>query len=64
MKDIKMDGISFMLVIGRYGGFSIIKRKETGSLRICIGWIALAIYFYDVEVAVGKLVKETKNGLN
>lgn len=51
-------GISFLLCFGRYGGFYIKRYKETGSLRICLGWAALTCFMYDVESAFDSLLKE------
>ncbi len=54
----KTNGLSFTLVFGTYGGFHILwQRKTTGSVRICLGWVALTMYLYDMENAISNLLK-------
>ena len=54
-------GLSFTLVFGPYGGFHIFwKVKSTYSIRICLGWVAFCIYFYDVENAVSNILKSSE----
>lgn len=56
-------GISFLTVIGSYGGFH--KTITDHSLHLCVGWIAFTIFFYDVENALAKtLLKDNKEQLN
>ena len=45
-------GISFLTVIGSYGGFH--KTITKHSWHICFGWIAFTIFFYDVENALAQ----------
>jgi hypothetical protein len=44
-----MKGITFTLCIGKFGGFNI---RIKNCFRLCLGWIAFTIYFYDREVLV------------
>lgn len=50
-KDIK--GFSITLCFGRYAGFYA-HAHET-NWRICLGWVALTIYFCDLEAYVQTL---------
>ena len=45
-------GISFLTVIGTYGGFH--KTFTKHSIHFCLGWIAFTIFFYDVENALAQ----------
>ena len=51
-------GISFLLVCGSYGGFHFTKGKS--SLHLCIGFIALTLFFYDVENALAKTLLDSE----
>jgi hypothetical protein len=50
---MKTNGVSLMVVIGKYGGFYI--HKGHGSFRICLGWIAITFFNYDIEDAFEKM---------
>lgn len=60
MKDkYKTDkGLSFLLAFGGYGGFYA--HYSNSSFRICLGWIGITIFFYDVEGSIGRILKERK----
>lgn len=54
-----MNGITITLTIGKlYGGFYT--RFTSISWRICLGWIALTIYFCDLEKALEDIDRMTK----
>ena len=60
MEKYKNDkGFSILLVIGSYGGFNLIKQSR--AIRICIGFIALTLFFYDVENALRQNLLKPKN---
>lgn len=46
-KNKTQKGLSLMICIGSYGGFYFLKRPE--SIRLCLGWIAFTLLFYDLE---------------
>jgi len=50
-----MNGLTFLLCFGRYGGFHIINGKSL--FRICLGWIAFTIIYYDFEIYINELEK-------
>ena len=50
-----MNGFSIMLVFGSWGGVYIIKGNS--SFRICLGFVALTIFAYDLEKALEKQSK-------
>ena len=63
IKPKKNKGASLTLVIGAYGGFHL--RYNKGSMGICLGWIALTFYPYDLENAMSKyFIKEKPPRLN
>jgi hypothetical protein len=51
-------GLSFTLVIGKYGGFHIFCKHY---FRICLGWIAFNIYPIDIESYTETIIQELKN---
>lgn len=53
-------GVSLLFVIGSYGGFHY--TKSEGSLHICIAFLAITLFFYDVENVFAKILlnKEEK----
>lgn len=54
-----MRGFSITLVFGSYGGFHV---RLSGTLwRICLGWVALTIYFrHDMEYVFQSLLEQKK----
>lgn len=48
-------GFSIQLNFGSYGGFNV--RLSEFSFGVCLGWVALRIFFFDVEVVFEDLVK-------
>ena len=48
--------MTLTLAIGTYGGFYTTFTKR--SWRICLGWIAITLYFYDFENAITRLKHE------
>lgn len=56
------NGLTVVLCIGKYAGFYFNYNllKNPRYIRLCIGWAAFTIYFYDREVAVGELVQFLK----
>jgi len=51
-------GISFLIVIGSYGGFHY--TKEHPSYHLCLGFIAFTIFLYDVENVLAKNLLKSK----
>jgi len=49
-------GISFLFVIGSYGGFHYTNLKH--SIHLCLGFFAFTIFLYDVENAMAKTLPE------
>jgi hypothetical protein len=41
-----------------FGGFHTNFTKH--SWRVCIGYVAVTLFFYDVEPVLAKLIKESK----
>jgi hypothetical protein len=50
-------GTSITIVIGSYGGFYI-QRSIYGSVRICLGWIAVIFYRFDIEAVLELLLNK------
>lgn len=42
----------------KYAGFYVRFRKL--SWRLCLGWLAFSVFFYDVEPAISNMVKSLK----
>jgi hypothetical protein len=42
----KNKGLTIMLVFGSYGGFYI---NFKDCIRICFGWVAFTVYYFDME---------------
>jgi hypothetical protein len=42
-----MKGLSFTLCFGSYGGFHA--KFNAQFWRLCLGWVALTVYFCDLE---------------
>lgn len=40
-------GISFLLVLGSWGGFHY--TQESSAVHLCLGFVAVTVFFYDVE---------------
>lgn len=57
MKNI--DGLSFLLVFGSWGGFHYTATNH--SIHLCLGFVAFTVFFYDVEDAMAKTLKENNN---
>lgn len=56
MKKSETDkGVSILFVIGSYGGFHI--QYSSSSFHICVAFVALTIFFYDVENRLYKILK-------
>ena len=51
-----MNGLSFVVAIGKYGGFHA--KADGLGLRLCLGWIAFTLYFMDIEAAIEKMLEE------
>lgn len=58
-KSLSENGFSITLVFGPYGGFYVYTSKH--SWRLCLGWMALSILFYDVENSVTNHINELKS---
>jgi hypothetical protein len=59
MKQYKSNkGISFLFVLGRYGGFHATATKH--SWHFCLAWVAFTVFWYDVESALAKILIEEK----
>ena len=62
-----MNGLTITLCFGKYGGFHIYVNSEAG--RICLGWVAVTIYwrtdleemFKHLVECRKELIKLTKN---
>ena len=55
-KDIKnINGISLSICIGSWGGVYAYKGEST--LRLCLGWMAITLYLYDLENVIAKILK-------
>lgn len=52
---IGCEGFSFYFTIGHYGGFRI--RFDGPSLRFGLGWVSFAFVLYDIERAMGEIIK-------
>lgn len=46
-----MSGFSLYFCVGRYGGWRFV--KDGPALRITLGWVGVAILFFDLERYVG-----------
>ena len=55
----KHHGLTIFLTIGRYGGIYA-HAYRTGTLRLCLGWIALTVCFYDAELMIEDIQKHLK----
>lgn len=53
-----MNGLTFMAVLGKYGGFHI------SSGHLCLGWVSFTIIGQDIELTLESLVKENKKLMN
>ncbi len=51
-----MRGLSFTLCFGRYGGFY--GHFHATNWRICLGFVALTVYFLDLEEYITKLRRD------
>lgn len=45
--------MTITLVFGSYGGFYV---SFKNSWRICLGWVALTVYFFDIENVLEDLI--------
>lgn len=52
-------GFTIFMCIGKYGGFYA-KAYKTGTCRVCLGWIAITLCFYDFENNVENIFSENK----
>ncbi len=52
-------GFSFQINGGKYGGFYF--RPSKTSIRLCLGWIALTIFFFDVEPTLHEVIEIRQN---
>lgn len=50
MKGIR--GVSFLIAVGSYGGFYVTRE------RLCLGWIALTYFPYDLENVMNQWLEE------
>ena len=51
-----MNGLSFYICVGKYAGFK--KEINKRCLRIVLGWVSIAILFYDFEIQLENIVKK------
>lgn len=56
----KKHGFTFFITIGSFGGFYM-KTYKTGTMRMCLGWIAFTICFYDAETEFTRIIEKSKN---
>lgn len=54
-KKMKKDGLSIMLVFGRWGGIHV--TFDEIQFRICFGFVALTILFFDAEVFINNVIE-------
>lgn len=52
-------GFSITIVFGKYGGFNI--RYVEDAVGICLGWVAIMCYLFDIE-DVAKRALKIKDG--
>ena len=57
-KEYTTKGLSLTLVFGKYGGVYFFSTST--SWRICLGWVALTIYFVDLEEFITSLKDKVK----
>jgi len=48
-----MKGLTLTLAFGKYGGFYAYAHST--NWRLCLGWVALTIYFVDLEQFISYL---------
>ena len=48
-----MNGLTFYICFGQYGGFKI--SKDGPSLRLVLGWVAICLLWLDIEMLMGEL---------
>lgn len=48
-----MKGLTFTLAFGKYGGFY--GHMHGTNWRVCLGWMALTVYFLDLEEFINYL---------
>jgi len=57
--------MTFMINIGKYGGFYILNKT---SFRVCLGWIAFTFIPFDIDDFIksltDKIAKIEKAGIN
>lgn len=41
--------MTFAITIGKYGGFYVNFGKVSGMYRICLGWIAIDFYRFEID---------------
>lgn len=54
-----MKGLSLTLCFGKYGGFYVY--VSSTSWRICLGWMAVTLYFLDLEEFITVLRKRIES---
>lgn len=53
-----MNGLSFLFVIGPYGGFHV--KRSRGTLHICLAFFSLTVFLFDAEIAISNLTVAQK----
>ena len=56
-----MDGITFYICIGKYGGFRF--GFDGPSFRIVLGWVAIAFVGMDIEIAIETILRGNDTAL-
>lgn len=49
-------GVSLVLSLAKYNGFSATINEDKSAVRIILGWFSMSLYFYDMESTIEHLV--------
>lgn len=52
-------GLSFLIAIGKWGGFHA--SKSDASIHICLGYVGISLFFFDLEIMLSDLVERVTN---
>jgi len=55
---MKIKGLTFYIVLGRYGCFRLETISSYYGLRMTLGWVGIVILLADIEVMIKSLVDE------
>lgn len=52
--------MTFAITFGKYAGFWVNFGRKSGMYRICLGWISIDLFLFEIDEIMGHVAKYKK----